>query len=265
MEFHIKFNKLLFILFIIIILGETGWLARYVWLDYWHSSGVTPETRGFRLALKLGCFTCHGPSGTSGIQGVLGDAPSWDGGTWMMYARTEDEIRNWILYGSRFGPDKEDQEKRKQRESSNPSKVIMPAYADVLNRRQVEDLVSFYKAVSWFRQPQDPEVAKGREIAEKAGCFHCHGPEGRLNMENPGSFKGYIPAWYGADFNELVRNDTELREWILDGVAHRLRSNPAAMLFLKRQKVHMPKYRDKLTTEEIQSLIRYIHWMQEAS
>ena len=249
----------------LVLLGETVLLVRWAWLAYWSRAGVTVETRGYRLALRFGCFTCHGPGAAAGMTSPVGEVPPWDGGTWMMYARTEEEIRNWIRYGARRGPEGESGDEALQRRRLNPDKLFMPAYGDRLTKRQVEELTAFYKAVAWFRRPDDPEVDRGREIAADRGCFHCHGPEGRLNFNNPGSFKGYIPAWYGPDFRELVRNDEELREWILDGVSHRIAANPAARFFLKRQKIRMPRYRGKLTDGELQALIAYIHWLQEGS
>lgn len=248
---------------ILLLAAESVYVGRHLWLRYWGDRGITPETRGFRLALKLGCFTCHGAGAVVGMESPVGDVPAWDGGNWFMYTPREEHIRNWIVYGSQFGKE-EDPEIRAEREKMNPSELYMPAYGDRLNERELNDLIAFYKAVSWFRQPDDPMVEKGREIAARAGCFHCHGPEGRLNNENPGSFKGYIPAWYGPDFRELVRNDEELRQWILDGVSERFRKNPGARLFLTRQKIRMPAYRGKLKEDELEAIMAYIHWINES-
>ena len=76
------------------------------------------------------------------------------------------------------------------------------------------------------------------------------------------AFKGYIPAWDGADFPELARDDLEIRAWILDGGTRRAYGNPAARWFLERQPIKMPAYRGRLTEEEVARVIDYIHWLR---
>ena len=58
----------------------------------------------------------------------------------------------------------------------------------------------------------DRLVDLGAHLYLQKGCITCHGPEGRGLVKNPGSFKGYIPAWDSADYAELVRDDDEFRE-----------------------------------------------------
>ncbi len=245
-------KRVLLGLFGILFVAESVYVAYHLWVAYWRRAGATPEERGFRLALRLGCFTCHGMGGTQAMQTPMGDVPSWDGMTWIMYADTEDKIRNWILYG-RADPSKPPSDRKKLR---------MPAYRDVLTDAQLADLVAFYQAVAFWRQPEDPLVERGRDIAQEKGCFHCHGPEGRLTMPNPGSFKGYIPAWNSPDFDELVRDERELREWILDGISQRMARNPAARFFIRRAKIRMPAYRDHLTEDELDALVAFIRWVR---
>jgi mono/diheme cytochrome c family protein len=48
--------------------------------------------------------------------------------------------------------------------------------------------------------------ARGADIAIEHDCFSCHGPLGAGGVPNPGAFKGYIPGFWGADFDELVQN-----------------------------------------------------------
>ena len=48
----------------------------------------------------------------------------------------------------------------------------------------------------------------GDTVAERLGCFRCHGSGGRGASRNPGSLKGYIPPWDGHDFAE---KEEELR------------------------------------------------------
>jgi mono/diheme cytochrome c family protein len=145
-----------------------------------------------------------------------------------------------------------------------PSLLRMPAWRGVLSDRQVADLVAYVKAVSDFERPDDPLAEQGRQAAERLACFGCHGPQGRGSLPNPGSFKGYIPAWDGQDFGELAVNDVEIREWIVEGSPRRLRGNPVARYFLQRQSVQMPAYHGRLAEADLQALVAYIRWLRRA-
>ena len=123
---------------------------------------------------------------------------------------------------------------------------------------QVDDLVAYVRALAAAEVPEDPAARKGHAVAERLGCFRCHGPGGRGAGSNPGSLKGYIPPWDGRDFAELVVNERELREWILDGRPQRLQANPLARFFLDRQAIRMPAFRGHVTEEELRALEAYI-------
>ena len=98
-------------------------------------------------------------------------------------------------------------------------------------------------------------------MASRFGCFGCHGPGGRIGSRNPRSFKGYIPPWHGKDFGDLVRNEDELRHWILDGKIDRFESNLLARYFTRRQVIQMPAYRSVLDDGEINAVVAYIQWL----
>lgn len=239
-------------------------LAAYRW---WQYKGVSAVSRGEQVARQMGCFSCHGPMGMKGIPNPGSDVqevPSWDGGNVMMYVENENDIREWILYGMPNRLKEEHAHHHHDEEDKGPL-LTMPSYKGKLSEQELDDLIAFYKAVAWYEQPEDSEAAAGRRLAQKQGCFSCHGPEGRGNISNPGSLKGYIPSWDGPDFPELVKNNQELREWILDGSIGRFRKNPIGNQFLKRQQIKMPAYRGVLTKQEINQLIQYIHWLRKSS
>lgn len=178
----------------------------------------------------------------------------------MMYVRDESEIAEWILDGApkRLRESTNYQRERKER------LVNMPAYRGVIKDDELRDLVAYWKAVAeWQMPPDDPQAAKGYQVAKQSGCFACHGAGGRGSPPNPGSFKGYIPAWGSADFTELVRDEAELEQWILDGVSERFRKNPAAQFFLRRAPIKMPAYRGYLNRDEVEALKAYIHWLRQ--
>jgi len=214
----------------------------------------TPVQRGGRIAERMGCFGCHGagggqPIGNPGAKS--GEVPAWPGGTWMMWNRDESDIRAWILKGR---PD--------HREPDAAALIKMPAYGRRLAPKEADDLVAYVLATSHFGPIPDDQAAAGHEVAYRLGCFGCHGPEGRGLVMNPGSFKGYIPPWDGADFDDLVRDDGELRQWVRNGAADRLLGNPVARRILESQTISMPAYRDRVSDGDLGALAAYIAWVR---
>jgi len=177
--------------------------------------------------------------------------PGWAGGTWMMWNKSPADVRAWIERGIAPG-----------REPDPDALIRMPAYGSRLSEGEIDDLVAYVLAVSQFGWPQEPKVADGREAAVKLGCLGCHGPEGRGLISNPGSFKGFIPAWDGSDYLEVVRGDEEFKQWVRNGITDRFRANPAARHFLDNQAIRMPAYGDRVTDEELDLLLAYVNWVR---
>ena len=229
--------------------------------SWWRTRNIGAVQRGYVAASAHGCFACHGAGGVLGLEDPgqgIGGVPPFSADDVQAYARNAEEIREWILDGmpSRI---------RKQRASEPPedqSLLRMPAWRGQLSEGEVDALVAYVKAVSDFEPPDNEPARAGLETARRLGCVGCHGPEGRGNSPNPGSLKGYIPSWDGADFPDLARDDGEIREWILDGSAKRLRENPLARWFLQRQVVQMPAYRNKASESDVESILAYIHWLR---
>ncbi len=223
---------------------------------------VTPAERGYRVAIRAGCFDCHGPDGTGGVKNPGskdGEVPGFSGGTPMMWAKSEDELREYILDGA---PARKRQDPRhKQQEEAQL--LAMPAYRGSLRTRDIDDLIAYVRAVSGLVVPTDELARQGQDLAYRLGCFHCHGPMGAGGSQNPGSLKGYIPGWWGADFRELVHNDNELRGWIRDGEIQRLRDHPIAKHFINWQRVSMPAFKDFITDQQLQALMRYVRWVND--
>jgi len=221
---------------------------------------ITPAMRGEGIARRLGCFGCHGPEGAGGVgdpTSPAGRIPGWDSGTMAMYARNEAEIREWILYGARRN--------EPPRPASVPKPLIpMPAYEAHISGEELDDLAAYVQAVRGCAPGMPDTVYEGRKIAVRMGCFGCHGPSGMGGVPNPGSFTGHVPAWDSGAFEELVRNEAELREWILDGRILRLWKNPVARHFLEGQTIPMPAYREHLSGDEVDMLVAYINWIRES-
>lgn len=221
---------------------------------------LTGVERGRRLAEAEGCFGCHGPEGIRGTANPGRDektVPSYEG-TLMMYAKNAAEVREWIRDGGTRARHEDPDWKTERMQGA----LRMPAFGRRLTTSQIDDLVAYVMAVSGEVAPDDSLALHGRDRAEELGCVGCHGPGGRLARPNPGSLKGYVPPWDGADFPELVGSQAEFREWVQDGVGRRFRDNPAAQFFLRRAPLHMPSYRKHLEPGDLEALWAYVSWLR---
>jgi mono/diheme cytochrome c family protein len=234
------------LLVLAVIALRSGWVA---------AAQGTPVQRGRRVAERMGCFGCHGAGGSGGIPNPgakAGDVPTWVGGTWMMYNHAPGDVRAWILDG--HPPD----------HKPDPAALLqMPAYRGRMSAADLDDLIVYYLAVSQFGELSDAKASDGRDVALRLGCFGCHGPEGRGLTLDPGSFKGYVPAWEGDDYADLVHSDDELRQWVRNGITDRFRANPAARHFVESEVVKMPAFGTSLKPGELDSLLAFIRWVRQ--
>jgi mono/diheme cytochrome c family protein len=230
--------------------------------SFWEARSSNPVRRGIARAQQLGCFTCHGNQGKGGIRDPGyegGEVPAWSGGVWMMYLEDEQEIREFILDGI---------SKRRAASFSSLQEreyaaIAMPAYRDVLRGSDLDDLTAAFLVLSRMIGPaKDTPEERGWRLARHWQCLDCHGPGASGGNSNPGSFAGYIPGWYGSDFDDLVRDRAEFDAWIRDGNIERLISHPIASRFIESQRVRMPGYPD-LTQEELDDLWAYAVWLKD--
>jgi mono/diheme cytochrome c family protein len=219
--------------------------------------------RGRRLALHEGCFACHGPEGTRGASNpgrTDKSVPNFEDDL-MMFAKSRDEVREWIREGATAAK-KRSQTWRRDRERGA---LRMPAFGRRLRPGQIEDLVAFVEAAGGRPEPEDSLASRGLERSRALGCNGCHGPGGRFARPNPGSLKGYVPSWDGRDFPELVRNRTEFGEWVERGVSRRFEGNPLARYFLDRAVLRMPAFEKHLAPGDVDALWAYVLWLREGA
>lgn len=221
---------------------------------------LPPAERGRRIAERTGCFGCHGPGGLRGANNpgrVDKTVPNFQDDV-MMYAKTPDEVHEWI----HNGVTKKKSASVTWRTERDRGALRMPAFKGRMNERDMDDVVSYVLASAGMPEPEDSLVALGLQRAEDLGCIGCHGPGGRLARANPGSWKGYVPSWDGADFPELVHDSTEFRQWVERGVSHRFDSNPFASFFLRRATLKMPAYQKHLEVADVSALWAYVTWLR---
>lgn len=220
--------------------------------------------RGRRLAERTGCFGCHGPGGIRGAKNpgrTDKTVPNFEDDV-MMYAKTPEEIHEWIHNGVTH----KKAASTTWRTERDRGVLKMPAFKGRMSERDMDDLVAYVMAASGMREPEDSLASQGLQHADQLGCVGCHGPGGRLARNNPGSWKGYVPSWDGADFPELVRDSTEFRQWIEHGVSRRFETNPFASFFLRRAVLKMPAYERHLEPNDLPALWAYVTWLRsEAS
>lgn len=243
-----------FFLLLLVVMGA-ALIGRYAVLR----PKLTAVERGRRLAEANGCFACHGPEGTRGIANPGRHdrtVPSY--AATMMYAKSPQEVREWVRDGVSASRSKSETW-RTQRDAGA---LRMPAFGRRLNTRQIDDLVAFVMAMSGEEAPEDSLALAGRDRANELGCVGCHGEGGRFARPNPGSLKGYVPPWDGADFGELVSGRAEFDEWVERGVSRKLDSNPLARYFLRRAALRMPAYRKHLRSGDLDALWAYVRWLR---
>jgi mono/diheme cytochrome c family protein len=245
---------------------ETGWLLYPVVRGLLLAIEDTPATRGHRLAAELGCFACHGPDGGGGTKNPgsqEGEVPAFTEQTQMMYVKTTDDLREYVLDGA----------PRRRREDPDyvrrmeAAAIRMPAYRAFVSARQLEDLVAYLRATSGQLLPPHEEAAlvRGAELTAEHHCFRCHGPFGAGGVPNPGSFKGYIPGFWGDDYDDLVQSDEELRQWLADGEIARITEHPIGGWFFRRQAAKMPAYGRFLSPEDLAAMAAYVKWIRAGS
>ena len=247
---------------LVLIAAGSPWIVA----GYWRARSSNPVRRGIVRAQELGCFSCHGALGGAGIPSPGDDegVPQWNGSVWMMYVESDDDVRRYILEGT----PPHDDGKRAQghdagRHDHEDRAITMPAYERVISESDLEDLVATFKVLSGMvKPPGDTPARTGYDVAREWKCFSCHGPGGSGGFPNPGSFTGFIPGWYGADFEDLVRDRAEFDSWIRDGTIPRLSGHPIARVFLERQRVSMPAYRG-LTPGQLAGLWAYARWLKQ--
>lgn len=215
--------------------------------------------RGRRLAERTGCFACHGAEGRWGIPNpgrTDRTVPTFTGDV-MMYVDSPEQIREWI----RDGVTAKRARSRTWREQRDRGTVAMPAFRNRLTPGQIDDLVAYVLAMS-ADEPEDPDAARGFARAESLGCFGCHGAGGRLARRNPGSLKGYVPSWDGADFSELAPDRAAFGQWVEKGVSDRFRRDPTAQFFLRRAVLRMPAFERHLQPGDLDTLWTYVEWLR---
>ena len=103
----------------------------------------------------------------------------------------------------------------------------------------------------WQRVALDTPVQRGRELAERMGCFGCHGPGGGQPIPNPGAKGGEVPGWPGGTWMMWNRDERDVRAWILKGRPEHRAIDEGAL-------ITMPAYESRLAPQEADDLVAFV-------
>jgi len=257
-------KRMLIAAVVVFLAAEQVWVFAPIAKRWVFPPIIDPAVAGRDIAVRLGCFSCHGPEGLGGFTNPGSDnkvVPALAGGEMMMWADTEDQLREWILYGN---PQDEDHQFERSGYAAGQGAdraVVMPPYEPHLGAGELELLLDYLRSISGLQFPDDDVTQKGMELAHELGCFRCHGPMGTGGVSNPGSLKGYVPGFDGEDFAELVRDEAEMREWLTDGISARFKKNIVARTIIGGQALKMPAYGEFLDDAQIDSLVALVQWL----
>jgi mono/diheme cytochrome c family protein len=235
--------------------------------------------RGRTLAVANGCFACHGTSDADsrvnrrqvspGIWKSKSIPTFWDNGI-----DRRDVLVDWITHGV----------PKDEADAHRKLLIQMPAYEKFMTAPDIEAVAAWIlsegirlsqsatenaaselpASEDAIRQlDRDHLLAVGDRLSRRHGCYQCHGEFGQGGIENPASFKGYIPGFFGADFMKLTNHadPAEILHWIDSGRGKEIESGALGSLakkYLDHQAIGMPAYRDQLTTLEKTALVEYL-------
>jgi mono/diheme cytochrome c family protein len=212
---------------------------------------VSTYSEGASVYSELGCGACHESV-------VLGPIPR-------ERKPAPHVFEHWIDTGDlseavRFGGYKPKNYAVAQR--SIPRKITMPAYVDWISDSDLRALSVFLQVNQLVNMRSKSE---GQMLARKYGCFDCHGPLGLGGVVNPRSFKGYIPGWFGSDFDELTNggNREIVAEWIRSGTssfvtAKSFGRGAIARHFGENQVIKMPPFKRRMPIEDLNLIVDYV-------
>ena len=111
---------------------------------------------------------------------------------------------------------------------------------------------------AWFvTRGHLPAAERGRRLAEREGCFTCHGPAGTKGAANPGRKDKTVPTFAG-DLMMYADNAHDVREWILDGGTARKRASQSWQEQRKAGTLRMPAFRRSLSGAQVADLVAYV-------
>jgi mono/diheme cytochrome c family protein len=115
----------------------------------------------------------------------------------------------------------------------------------------------------WVLQVERDDVRRGREAAQRLGCFNCHGPGGKGGLANPGSEGETVPSFHEGTPMMFVSSDNDIREYILDGAPAAKLQRASYRAEMDAQAIRMPAYRGWVGEADVNALVGYVRASSE--
>jgi len=109
----------------------------------------------------------------------------------------------------------------------------------------------------WMIRPKLPAAERGRRLAERTGCFACHGAEGMRGTANVGRSDRKVPTWEG-DLMMYAKTRAEIREWVRDGVTQKRAASQTWREQRDRGALRMPAFKHRLSERQIEDLVTLV-------
>ena len=237
--------------YLLLLIPATGIIAIAAGVRSIFGAEVSTYSQGASVYADFGCGACHESLVLGPIQRRRKPAPHLFE-DWIDASDLSEEIR--------FGSYESDDYAVAQR--SIPRKIKMPAYNDLISDSNLRALLVFLQVNQLMNMRS---ASAGQNLARKYGCFDCHGPLGLGGVVNPRSLRGYIPGWFGADFDELTNggNREIVAEWISDGTSSSITGKSlgrgmVARHFGESQAIKMPAFDRRIPMEDLNLLVDYV-------
>ncbi len=108
------------------------------------------------------------------------------------------------------------------------------------------------------RAPHPTAVQRGALLAQRTGCFACHGPGGTGGVGNAGHPDGDVPGFTKGTPMMYADSPAALREWIDDGITDKKKQSRSYMDKRRKGVLHMPAFGKRLTDAQIDDLTAYV-------
>ena len=112
-------------------------------------------------------------------------------------------------------------------------------------------------AVAVVRRPSLPAAERGRRLAERTGCFGCHGPGGMHGANNPERTDKTVPN-FADDVMMYAKTPEEIHEWIHNGVTRKKAASVTWRTDRDRGVLKMPAFKGRMSEKNMDDVVAYV-------
>src|SRR6059036_1188541 len=112
-------------------------------------------------------------------------------------------------------------------------------------------------AAAFVFRPHLPDAERGRRLAERTGCFACHGPGGIRGAANPGRTDRTVPTFEG-DVMMYAKSADEIHQWIHNGFTEKRKASQTWREQRERGVLKMPAFKGRISERQMEDLVAYV-------